>query len=50
MLQNIIFSLDFCYFKDIYDKVTADDGVTRVMTSSLIYCVDYYLKFFVTEI
>ena len=47
MLRNIIFSSDFCYFKDISDKVTADDNVimqddvTRMMTSSLIYCVDY---------
>ena len=50
MLRNIIFSLDFCYFKDISDKVTEDDDViihddvTCVMTSSFIYCVDYYLK------
>ena len=28
MLRNIIFSLDFCYFKDISDKVTAEDDVT----------------------
>ena len=27
MLRNIIFSLDFCYFKDISDEVTADDDV-----------------------
>ena len=27
MLLNIIFSLDFCYFKDISDKVTIDDDV-----------------------
>ena len=56
MLQNISFSLDFCYFKDISDKVTANDDVimhddvTCMMTSSLIYCVDYSLQFFVTEI
>ena len=37
------------YFKDISDKVTADDDVTFMMTSScmmmscLIYCVYYYL-------
>ena len=43
------FSLDFCYFKDISDKVTADDDVimhddvTCMMMSSSIYCVDYYL-------
>ena len=49
MLQNIIFSLDFCYFKDISDKVTTDDeiimhdDVTCMMMSSLIYCVDYIL-------
>ena len=49
MLQNIIFSLDFCHFIDISDKVVADDDVimhdniTCMMTSSLIYCVDYYL-------
>ena len=27
MLQNISFSLNFCYFKDISDKVTANDDV-----------------------
>ena len=27
MLQNISFSLDFCYFKNISDKVTAIDDV-----------------------
>ena len=27
MMQNIIFSRDFCYFEDISDKVTADDDV-----------------------
>ena len=49
MLQNIIFGLNFCYFKDIADKVTADndvimhDDVTCMMTLSLIHCVDYYL-------
>ena len=49
MLQNISFSLDFCYSKDISDKVTANDDVivhddvTCMMTSSLIYCVDYSL-------
>ena len=49
MLLNIIFSWDFCYFIDTSDKVTADDDVimhgdvTWMMTSSLIYCVDYYL-------
>ena len=49
MLRNIIFSLDFCYFKDTSDKVIADDDaimhddVTRIMTSSLIYCVEHYL-------
>ena len=43
MLRNIIFGLDFCYFKDISDKVTADDevimhdDVTCMMTSCLIY-------------
>ena len=50
MLQNIIFSLDFFYLKDIFDKVTADDNVTCMMTSSLICCVNYYLQLFVTEI
>ena len=50
MLQNIIFSLDFCYNKNISDKVTADDDVTYMMTSSLIYSVNYYLQFFVAEI
>ena len=50
MLLNIIFSLDLCYFKDISDKVTADDDVTYMMASSLILYVNYYLKFFVTEI
>ena len=45
MLRNISFSLDFCYFKDISDKVTANDDVivhndvTCMMTSSLIYRV-----------
>ena len=40
------FSLDFCYFEDISDKVTANDDVimhddvTCMMTSSLIYFVD----------
>ena len=49
MLQNIIFSWDFCYYKDTSNKVIADDDVimhgdvTWMMTSSLIYCVDYYL-------
>ena len=49
MLRDIIFSLDFRYFEDISDKVTADedvivhDDVTYMITSSLIYCVDYYL-------
>ena len=48
MLQDIDFTSDFCYFKDICDKVTADNDVimhgdvTCMMTSSLIYCVDYY--------
>ena len=57
MLRNIVFNLDFCYFKDILDKVTADDDVnimhddvTCIMMSSLMYCVDYYLQFLVTEI
>ena len=56
MLRNIIFSRDFCYFEDISDKVTADDNFTCMMTSScmmmssLIYCVYYYLQFFVIEI
>ena len=56
MLQNIIFSREFCYFEDISDKVTADDDVTCMMTSlcmmmlSLVYCVYYYLQFFVIEI
>ena len=56
MLRNISFSLNFCYFKDISDKVTANDDVivhddvTCMMTSSLIYCVDYSWQFFVTEI
>ena len=27
MLRNISFSLDFCYFKDISDKITANDDV-----------------------
>ena len=27
MLRNISFGLDFCYFKDISDKVTANDDV-----------------------
>ena len=49
MLQNISFSLDFCYFKDISDKVTATndvimhDDVTCMMASLLIYFVDYSL-------
>ena len=49
MLWNISFSLDFCYFKDISDKVTAiddvimHDDVTCMMTLSLIYFVDYSL-------
>ena len=56
MLQNIILSWDFCYFKVISDKSTADDDVTYMMTSSrmvmssLIHCVYYYLSFFVIEI
>ena len=50
MVQNIIFSRDFCYFKDISDKVTVDDDVTGMMMSSIIYCVYYYLYFFVIEI
>ena len=33
MLQNIIFSLDLSYFKDISDKVKGDDDVTCMMTS-----------------
>ena len=43
------FSLDFCYFKDISDKVTANDDVimhddvTCMMTLLLIYFVDYSL-------
>ena len=37
------FQFDFCYFKDISDKVTADDDVTCMMMSSFIYCVEYYL-------
>ena len=49
MSLNIIFSLDFCYFKDTSDKVTADndvivhDDVTCMVTSSLTYRVYYYL-------
>ena len=27
MLQNISFSLNFCYFKDISEKVTANDDI-----------------------
>ena len=56
MLRNISFSLDFCYFKDVSDKVTTNDDVimhddvTCMMTSLLIHCVDYSLQFFVTEI
>ena len=56
MLQNIIFSYHFCYFKVISDKSTADDDVIFMMTSScmmmssLIHCVYYYLYFFVIEI
>ena len=56
MLQNIIFSYHFCYFKVIFDKSTADDDVTYMVTSScmmilsLIHCVYYYLYFFVVEI
>ena len=50
MLQNIIFSLDFCYFKDISDKVTANNDVTCMMMSSVICCVYYHLEFFVTEL
>ena len=56
MLENISFSLNFCYFKDISDKVTANDdfimhdNVTGMITSSLICCVNYSLQFFVTEI
>ena len=42
MLRNIIFSLDFSYFKDISDEVTADDDLICMMTSSLIYCVDFF--------
>ena len=55
MLQNIIFREDFCYFRDISDKFTADDDDTYMMTSScmmmlsLIHCVYYYLQFFVIE-
>ena len=49
MLRNIIFILDFCYFKDISDKVTVDDNVTSMMALSLIFCVDYCLLFFVTK-
>ena len=49
MLQNISFILDFCYFKDISDKDTANDDVimhddvTCMMTLSLMFCVDYSL-------
>ena len=56
MLQNHIFSLDFYYFKHICGKVMADDDVIMhddiacMMMSSLIYFVDYYWQFFVTEI
>ena len=56
MLRNISFSLDFCYFKDVSDKVTTNDevimhdDVTCMVMSSLIYCVDYSLYFFVTEV
>ena len=34
MLLKIIFSLGFRYFKEISDKVTADDDVTCMITSS----------------
>ena len=50
MLQNIIFSRNFCYFEDTSNKITADDDVTCMMMSSLIYCVYYYLQFLVIEI
>ena len=43
MSRNIIFRLDFRYFKDISDKVIADDKVTCMMTSSLLYCVDFVI-------
>ena len=42
MLRNIIFSLDFSYFKDVSDEVTLDDDLICMMTSSLIYCVDFF--------
>ena len=37
MLRNIIFSFDFCHFKDVFDKIGADDDVTCMMTSFLIH-------------
>ena len=46
---NISFSLGFCCFKDISDKVTENDDVimhedvTCIMTSTSIYYVDYCL-------
>ena len=43
MLRNIIFSLHLCYVKLISDNVTANDDVTGMMTSSLIYRIDYNL-------
>ena len=50
MLQNILFSYHFCYFKVISDKSIVDDDVIYMMMSSLIHCVYYYLYFFVIEI
>ena len=50
MLRNIIFRWDFCYFENISDKFTADDDVTCMIMSSLIYCVYCYLYFFVIKI
>ena len=44
------FQLGFLLFQRLllfhllfFDKVTADYDATCVMTSSLVYCVDYYL-------
>ena len=32
-IARYFFRLEFCYFKDISDKVTADDDVTCMMMS-----------------
>ena len=36
MLRSIIFSWDFCYFKIISDKSTADDDITYMVTCDVI--------------